>query len=110
MELYHPARDEIQLAGVLHSLSDPQRLRIVQLLALADGPVQCRSLSLPVTKSTATHHFRVLREAGVIHQEPSGTSKLTTLRREDLEVRFPSLLEAVLAASPSALAAGVSGT
>ena len=51
-----------------------------------------------MTKSTLTHHFRVLREAGVISQEIAGTSKLNTLRREDLDARFPGLLDAVLAA------------
>jgi DNA-binding transcriptional ArsR family regulator len=100
MTLYHPAAEEIELSSVLHALSDPQRIQIVRLLAAHDVPVPCGSLSLDVTKSTATHHFRVLREAGVIHQVPSGTSKLTTLRRSDLEARLPGLLDVVLAASP----------
>ncbi len=104
MSLYHPSRDEIELAAVLHALSDPQRLQIVRLLASQAGPVACGSLSLDVTKSTATHHFRVLREAGVIHQSPSGTTKLTSLRREDLDCRFPGLLDVVLDASPAAAA------
>jgi DNA-binding transcriptional ArsR family regulator len=43
-----------------------------------------------------THHFRILREAGVIEQRRDGTSKLTSLRREDLDARFPGLLDAVL--------------
>ncbi|MDX6565941.1 MAG: hypothetical protein QOE10_1603, partial [Gaiellales bacterium] len=49
------------------------------------------------TKSTATHHFRVLREAGVIEQRLDGNRKLNTLRREALEARFPGLLDVVLA-------------
>jgi DNA-binding transcriptional ArsR family regulator len=53
-----------------------------------------------VTKSTCTHHFKVLREAGVIQQRQEGTSRLNTLRRDDLEARFPGLLETVLAAAP----------
>jgi DNA-binding transcriptional ArsR family regulator len=100
MTLYHPATEEIELSAVLHALSDPQRLQIVRLLAAHDVPVPCGSLSLDVTKSTATHHFRVLREAGVVHQVPSGTSKLTTLRRSDLDARLPGLLDVVLAALP----------
>jgi DNA-binding transcriptional ArsR family regulator len=96
--LHHPDRDEIQLAAVLHALSDPQRLQIVRELAAAAAPRPCGTIELGVTKSTMTHHFRVLREAGVIRQERSGTTKLTALRREDLDARFPALLEAVLTA------------
>ena len=55
----------------------------------------CGSFGLPVAKSTASHHFRVLREAGVIDQE-RGRTRHTTLRREDLEGRFPGLLDLVL--------------
>jgi DNA-binding transcriptional ArsR family regulator len=101
MKLHHPAPEELELTAVLHALSDPQRLQIVRLLAERDVPVPCGSLELGVTKSTATHHFRVLREAGVIHQSPSGTTKLTILRRADLEARMPGLLDAVLAAPPA---------
>ena len=108
MTLYHPASDQIELPAVLHALSDPQRLQIVRLLSAQDGPVPCGSIELDVTKSTATHHFRVLREAGVIHQVPTGTTKLTTLRRADLGARFPGLLDAILAASPAELALSAS--
>ncbi|MDQ6774651.1 MAG: helix-turn-helix domain-containing protein [Actinomycetota bacterium] len=92
-----PARDEFELPAVLHALSDPVRLQIVA--GLSDGVEHsCGSIKLPVTKSTCTHHFRVLREAGVIHQRQEGTSRLNSLRREDLESRFPGLLETVLRA------------
>jgi DNA-binding transcriptional ArsR family regulator len=94
----HPRRDEIELAAVLHALSDPVRLRIVA--ALADGAERtCGSFDLPVTKSTCTHHFKVLREAGVIHQRPEGTTRMNTLRRGDLDARFPGLLETILRAT-----------
>ncbi len=109
MSLYHPSRQEIELPAVLHALSDPHRLQIVRFLAARDEPVPCGSLDLDVTKSTATHHFRVLREAGVIQQSPTGTTKLTTLRRADLDARLPGLLDAVLATSPAEARAGVSG-
>jgi DNA-binding transcriptional ArsR family regulator len=92
--LCHPALEAIELAAVLHALSDPMRLRIVAGLAIEDKRT-CGSFDLPVTKSTCTHHFRVLREAGVIAQEEVRTSKLTSLRREDLDERFPGLLDAV---------------
>jgi DNA-binding transcriptional ArsR family regulator len=60
-----------------------------------------------VTKSTLTHHFRVLREAGVIEQREEGTARLNSLRREDLDARFPGLLDAVLAGARAPAAAGV---
>jgi len=97
----HPRRAEIELAAVLHALSDPVRLRIVAALAEADQ-LPCGSIELPVTKSTCTHHFRVLREAGVIRQHDEGTARLNTLRRDDLEARFPGLLATVLDAAASA--------
>jgi DNA-binding transcriptional ArsR family regulator len=96
MSLYHPPTDELTLAGVLHALSDPRRLRIVRELSTDPTPRPCGSIELGVTKSTSTHHFRVLREAGVISQTLLGTSKLTSLRRADLDERFPGLLDAVL--------------
>ncbi len=96
--LRHPSREEVELATVLHALSDPIRLRIVVGLAVQDDRT-CKSFELPVTKSTCTHHFRVLREAGVIRQRLEGTTKLNSLRREDLEARFPGLLGSVLRAA-----------
>jgi DNA-binding transcriptional ArsR family regulator len=94
----HPARHEIELPAVLHALSDPVRLLIVK--TLANGREwTCNSLELPVSKSTCTHHFRVLREAGVIWQRVEGTTKLNSLRRDDLDARCPGLIDAVLGAS-----------
>ncbi len=94
-DLAHPAAEDLELASVLHALSDPVRLRIVATLA-AGGERTCKSIDLPVVKSTCTHHFKVLREAGVIRQRLEGTTRLNSLRREDLDGRFPGLLDAVL--------------
>jgi DNA-binding transcriptional ArsR family regulator len=105
MPLYHPPREELELTAVLHALSDPHRLRIVRGLA-EEGEQRCRAFCDGViSKSTLTHHFRVLREAGVIEQRAEGTAKLNTLRREDLDSRFPGLLDAVLEARPVAVPA-----
>jgi DNA-binding transcriptional ArsR family regulator len=95
----HPARDEIELGEVLHALSDSVRLRIVAALADGDRAHTCGSFDVPVTKSTCTHHFKILREAGVIHQRQEGTARLNTLRRDDLEARFPGLIATVLRAA-----------
>jgi DNA-binding transcriptional ArsR family regulator len=100
----HPPRDEIALAAVLHAVSDPVRLQIVATLAEGEGR-SCGSIQVPVAKSTCTHHFRVLREAGVIHQRQVGTTRLNTLRRDDLEARFPGLLTTILDAAQADTAA-----
>jgi DNA-binding transcriptional ArsR family regulator len=96
--LPQPTRDELELAAVLHALSDPVRLRIVAGLAGGEGRA-CGSFELPVTKSTCTHHFKVLREAGVIEQRSEGTRRVNTLRRDDLDARFPGVLATILAAA-----------
>ena len=96
MAVEHPAPKDFELPAVLHALSDPQRLQIVRILADDPEPRPCGTFGLEVSKSTATHHFRVLREAGIIEQRIEGTAKFNTLRRDDLEQRFPGLLDAVL--------------
>ena len=101
-DLAHPARDELTLEGVLHALSDPVRLQIVRTLAEEDDERACGMFELRVSKSTASHHFRVLREAGVIRQEVRGRQRMITLRRDDLDARFPGLLGSVLGAAQAA--------
>ena len=97
----HPTRAELELGAVLHALSDPMRLRIVAGLARGDAR-SCGSFELPVTKSTCTHHFKVLREAGVIRQEVRGRQRMITLRRDDIDARFPGLLGSILSAAQTA--------
>ena len=94
--LAHPERHELDLAAVLHALSDPMRLRIVAELAAEGGERTCNSFNLPIVKSTCTHHFKVLRDAGLIRQRVVGTRRVSSLRRDDLDARFPGLLDAVL--------------
>ncbi|GIH75093.1 transcriptional regulator [Planobispora longispora] len=98
--LDHPEREEIRLEAVLHALSDPMRLQVVRFLAeLGEGEgAACSAIELAISKSTTTHHFRVLREAGVISQVYQGTAKMNALRRGDLDALFPGLLESVLSA------------
>jgi DNA-binding transcriptional ArsR family regulator len=94
-EIHHPARAEIDLPGVLHALSDPARLEIVRELDRR-GEESCTALGIRVAKATLSHHFRVLREAGVIRTRAAGTARISRLRREDLDELFPGLLDAVL--------------
>lgn len=98
--LSHPTLAEIEIESVLHALADPVRLRIVRELArIGDPGIACGAIELPVTKSTRTHHLRILREAGVIRMQPEGTARITTLRRTDLDVLYPGMLDGILAAS-----------
>ncbi|MEB3214339.1 MAG: metalloregulator ArsR/SmtB family transcription factor [Leptolyngbyaceae bacterium] len=92
---YHPNSEQITLAGVLYALGDPARLEIVDLLA-KQGEQPCSAFSCDLAKSTISHHFKILREAGVIYSRKSGTQHLNSLRRDDLEARFPGLLNTVL--------------
>lgn len=96
--LDHPARDEIRLEAVLHALADPMRLRVVKALGGSSGELACGDIELAVSKSTSTHHYRMLREAGVINQCYRGTAKMNSLRRADLDALFPGLLDSVLRA------------
>ncbi|HUY96563.1 MAG TPA: helix-turn-helix transcriptional regulator [Verrucomicrobiae bacterium] len=89
----------VGVSELLQALGDPIRLAIVRTLGEAPGPRPCGSFDLPVTKSTLTHHFRVLREAGLIEQRCHGTRKLTRLRDVELEVAYPGLLASVIRAA-----------
>jgi DNA-binding transcriptional ArsR family regulator len=94
--LNHPTTLEIQIDAVLSALADPIRRRIVNQLADGHDDQACVAFELPVSKSTSTHHFRVLREAGIIEQHYQGTSILNTLRSDVLDALFPGLLDAVI--------------
>jgi DNA-binding transcriptional ArsR family regulator len=93
-----PQAEELELSAILHALSDPMRLRIVAGLAL-EGDKVCKSFDLPIVKSTCAHHFRVLRESGLIRQRVVGTTRINSLRSQELNARFPGLLDAVLRAA-----------
>jgi DNA-binding transcriptional ArsR family regulator len=96
-----PDLAEIDVLTVLQALSDPVRLEIVRQLAANEGGkgLMCHELRLPVTKSTGSHHLKTLANAGVTSEQEEGTSKYLSLRRAELERRFPGLLESVLQAS-----------
>lgn len=96
-EIQQPAREEISLPKVLHALSDPVRMEIVLKIATA-GEVACGAFDIPMPKSTLSHHFRVLRESGVVASRREGNELMNYLRSEDLETRFPGVLDAIIAA------------
>lgn len=91
----HPEVEEMQLSAVLAALADSHRRNVVTTLLgqSPDTERTCMSFELSVSKSTLTHHFRILREAGLIRQVNRGNSRKVRLRTEDLERRFPHLLD-----------------
>jgi DNA-binding transcriptional ArsR family regulator len=97
-----PAPDlaTIDIATVLHALADPVRLEIVRQLAGCEmsgpGELSCGKIELPVGKSTASHHLKTLCAAGITAEREEGTRKYIRLRREELDRRFPGLVELVL--------------
>ena len=94
-EPHHPSCGELELSAVLHALSDPARLAIVRRLSVGDES-SCGAFDLGLSKATLSHHFRVLREAGVVRTRLDGRKRLLSLRQDDLNQRFPGLLAAIL--------------
>ena len=98
---HEPNLDLVALPDVLAALSDPARLAIIRELA-AEGECTCGTFQLGLSKATRSHHLRVLREAGLTHTRAQGTHRHVSLRRAELDERFPGLLDAVLSATPAA--------
>jgi DNA-binding transcriptional ArsR family regulator len=93
----HPALRDISLAAVMQALSDPCRIAIVRQLLQARRALACNEVRLSISKATRSHHFEVLRSAGIIFTEMEGTKCMTSLRRKELNKRFPGLLKLVSA-------------
>jgi DNA-binding transcriptional ArsR family regulator len=93
--IQHPQTSDIKLERVLYALSDPLRLAIVRQLN-ESGVASCGELDGGRPKSSMSHHFRVLRDAGLVRTRLDGTVHLNELRRSELDTLFPGLLEAVL--------------
>lgn len=92
---FFPERKDLLLTDVLHALSDVTRLQIVRRLD-EEGELPCGESSTPTPKSTLSHHLKVLRESGLIATRAEGTQLFNSLRRADLDTRFPGLLDVVL--------------
>ncbi|CCE05127.1 Transcriptional regulatory protein [Bradyrhizobium sp. STM 3843] len=99
---HHPTRAEIELPVLLDCLSDPIRLAIVYNLAKHEpegGELRCGDFNAFSGKSNLAYHFARLREAGLVQTRLVGTARYMSLRREDLDARFPGLLDAVIASA-----------
>ena len=95
-----PSRAELDLPTVLHALSDEIRLDIIRQLH-QNGEKPCGTFGIDVPKSTLSHHFRVLRIAGVLSQHRHGKELMNSVRRDDVDARFPGLLKSVIGAITS---------
>ncbi|WP_044420298.1 MULTISPECIES: ArsR/SmtB family transcription factor [Pseudomonas syringae group] len=91
----HPEAKDFVLERVLYALSDPVRMEMVRYLADV-VEATCGELDGGRPKSSASHHFRVLRDAGLIHTRNVGSTHMNSLRKAELEIRFPGLLGALL--------------
>ncbi|MYT29671.1 MULTISPECIES: helix-turn-helix transcriptional regulator [unclassified Streptomyces] len=93
--LVHPDERDLDLFVIMSALADPIRLSIVVTLG-RHVEVACGTFQLPVAKSALSRHFKILRESGLIRQRDAGTRRVNTLRCEELDRRFPGLLDLVL--------------
>ena len=109
--LHHPAKEDISIFGILYALSEPVRFSIVEQLAGGEE-LTCGAFKLPSSKgkSTMTHHFKVLRDSGLILTRVDGREHYTSLRKEEIEDRFPRLIETLLHAYHKSVQSTVMGS
>jgi DNA-binding transcriptional ArsR family regulator len=96
--IHHPSTESLELAAIMRTLGDPLRLEMVRVLG--DGEEWlCGALSerMGLPSSTGSYHMKLLREAGLTRSRAAGTQRLISLRRDDLEGRFPGLVELITA-------------
>jgi DNA-binding transcriptional ArsR family regulator len=99
----HPAAEDVTLESVLYALADPARLEIVKTLTGEGCGMSCSRAAPPdLPKSTQSHHFQVLREAGLIRSERRGTEVVNSLRCGEIDKRFPGVVSSILKASEKA--------
>lgn len=94
-ELFHPNKDQLSLSTILNALGDPIRLNIIR--NLSNNPeTTCACCNINLPKSTLSHHFKVLRESGLISVRIEGKQRFLSIRYDELEERFPGLLNAII--------------
>ncbi len=100
--LHHPEIDDVPLEAILHALADPARVKIFADIAQQGCPRNCTAFvniaEKPIPKATLSQHFRILREAGLIHSERHGVAMHTASRDTEVDARYPGLLAAIVKA------------
>ncbi|MGW0708521.1 ArsR/SmtB family transcription factor [Streptomyces sp. NPDC002643] len=95
----HTDPEDVSVLAALSAVADPVRIQLIRELAgSADWSRSCGSFDVPVGKAALSHHFSVLRGAGLVEQRDEGPKRVNRLRREEFEARFPGLLELLLRA------------
>ena len=106
-DVVEPAAEDLELPRVLAALAEPNRLATVRYVARS-GESCCSEViqeaGLAMTKSTFSHHLRILREAGVLTKRIQGTKGFTKLRKDDLDRRFPGLIDSIVTADSETVA------
>jgi DNA-binding transcriptional ArsR family regulator len=97
MTALEPTREQLRLSAVLEALANPLRLQVVVRLTQEPAVLGCGELMPELSRSTASHHLRMLRDSGVMRLIRDGRYLRPSLRRDDLEARFPGLLDVILA-------------
>ena len=95
-QMKHPEISQVALIDIMHALSDPTRMEIVRCLARKRQPMTCGELMLNRPKSSMSHHFKILRDAGIVRTVIEGTEHMNSLRLAELEKKFPKVLRAIL--------------
>ncbi len=95
-QIKHPGIEQVELTDIMYALSDPTRLEIVGRLANAGRKMTCGELDLNRPKSSMSHHFKILRAAGIVETLIEGTEHMNALRLEEIERKFPGVLQSIL--------------
>ena len=98
-QIKHPTIEQVELADIMYALADPTRLEIVVMLARAGKKLTCGEINLNRPKSSMSHHFKILRSAGLVETLIEGTEHMNSLRLEEVESKYPGVLNAVLKAA-----------
>ncbi|MDP3777155.1 helix-turn-helix transcriptional regulator [Methylotenera sp.] len=97
-QIKHPTIEQVELTDIMYALADPTRLEIIALLAKAGKKLTCGEINLNRPKSSMSHHFKILRGAGLVQTLIEGTEHMNSLRFDEIEQKYPGVLSAVLKA------------
>lgn len=92
----HPQIDDIEITDLMHGLSDPARIEIVRMIANAGRAMTCGELNADRPKSSMSHHFKILRDSGIILTLIEGKEHMNSLRTSELEKKFPGVMKSIL--------------
>lgn len=95
-EKKHPNIDQVELTDIMYALSDPARVEIIRMIHKAGQPMTCGELNCDRPKSSMSHHFKILRDSGIIETSIEGKEHLNSLRLTEVEKKFPGILKAIL--------------